>query len=122
MDEITGRCLCGATRYSANGPPKFSIVCYCTDCQKVTGAGHAPQLAVQSSGLDVKGPLRTHRAKADSGNDLAFQFCGDCGSPVIKSSSRMTDTVFVYAGSLDDPTLFQNPNPIFEDSRLPWDT
>ena len=121
MSDLTGGCLCGATRYRAGGPVKFSIVCYCTDCQKVTGAGHAPQLAVPREALDLTGPLKTHTATADSGSELAFQFCADCGSPIAKSTSRAPDIVFLYAGSLDDPKDFPDPKPVFEDSRLPWD-
>lgn len=120
-NTITGHCLCGATSYTAEGPAKFAIVCYCTDCQRVTGSGHAPQLGVVSETLKIAGPLKTHSAKAESGSDLAFQFCGDCGSPIAKSTSRAPATVFLYAGSLDNPADFHDANPVFEDSRQDWD-
>lgn len=121
-DTITGHCLCGATSYTAEGPAKFAIVCYCTDCQRVTGSGHAPQLGVASDGLQIDGPLRTHDAKASTGSDLSFQFCGDCGSPIAKSTTRAPSTVFLYAGSLDNPDNFPDATPVFEDSRQPWDS
>jgi hypothetical protein len=37
MAEITGGCLCGQVRYSANAEPAFVGVCHCTHCQKQTG-------------------------------------------------------------------------------------
>lgn len=121
-DMITGQCLCGATTYSAEGPAKFAITCYCTDCQRVTGSGHAPQLGVASDTFETSGPLKAHIAKAESGSDLSFQFCGDCGSPIAKSTSKAPATVFLYAGSLDKPADFPtDAMPVFEDSRQAWD-
>ena len=120
-EKIPGRCLCGATSYAADGPAKFTITCYCTDCQRATGSGHAPQLGVASDTLEIVGPLKIYSAKAESGSDLAFQFCGDCGSPIAKSTSKAPATVFLYAGSLDNPAHFSDAMPVFEESRQAWD-
>ena len=121
MAGLTGACLCGATRYVAAGPGKFAITCYCRDCQRVTGTGHAPQLALDRAGFAVEGPLKIYHATSDSGFALEFGFCGDCGSPLTKTTARAESLIFVYAGSLDDPTLFTDPKPVFEAGRQPWD-
>ncbi len=121
MTEVTGGCLCGATRYRAVGPAKFSIKCFCTDCQKVTGTGGAPQMAVDAATLTITGNLKLFDAKAESGSDIAFGFCGDCGSPLTKSTTRAPDMTFLYAGSLDNPSDFPEPKPVFESSRPAWD-
>jgi hypothetical protein len=34
MPEMTGGCLCGQVRYSANTEPAFVGVCHCKNCQK----------------------------------------------------------------------------------------
>ena len=123
MSDITGRCLCGATTYRAQGPAKFAIRCYCTDCQRITGTGSAPQLGLASDDVTFSGPLAAHNAKAESGSDLAFKFCNACGSPIAKTTSKAPTTVFVYAGSLDDPAHFPaDAMSVFEDSRQSWDT
>ncbi len=116
-----GGCLCGATRYRIAGAPRFAITCYCRDCQHVSGGGHAPQMAVAQSDLSVTGTLKIHRRKAVSGSDLEFGFCAECGAPLTKATSRAPELVFVYAGSLDDPSILPEPRPVFEASRQPWD-
>ncbi|MGI9394653.1 MAG: GFA family protein [Boseongicola sp.] len=120
-DKITGHCLCGATQYSVPGPGRFGIICHCTDCQRATGTGGAPQLAVSAGDLHVDGPLKAFERKSDSGSELVFQFCGDCGSPLIKTSSRAPELAFLYAGTLDQPDVFADPKPVYEESRLSWD-
>ena len=120
-EKITGRCLCGATTYSVNGPGKFGIVCFCSDCQRAAGTGHAPQLGVERASLTVDGPIKSFTQKADSGSDLDFRFCADCGSPLIKTTSRAPEIAFLYAGSLGDPEVFRDPKLVFEGSRQIWD-
>ena len=33
-----GRCLCGAVRFTADGPPKWTGYCHCQSCRRHTGA------------------------------------------------------------------------------------
>lgn len=122
MTDITAKCLCGATEVVASGPVKFAIRCYCTDCQRSTGAGHATQVAVPVAGVTVSGPRKFHTAKADSGNDLRFGFCGTCGAQMTKTTTRAPELLFLYAGTLDDPSVIPDKqNPVFESSRQAWD-
>ena len=37
MREMTGGCLCGQVRYSANADPTIVAACHCKNCQKQTG-------------------------------------------------------------------------------------
>ena len=121
MTEYSGGCLCGATRYKITESPRFAITCFCTDCQRATGGGHAPQFAVGKDAVSLTGPLKHHTAKSDAGNDLAFGFCGACGSPITKSTTAAADLLLLYAGSLDDPSVMPMPKPVFESSRQAWD-
>lgn len=117
----TGGCLCKKVRYKATEVPVFSITCYCRDCQQITGAGHAPAFAVNRAAVTKSGPLKTFASKAASGNDLELGFCNDCGSPIYKTTTLAPDLIFLFAGSLDDPTQFKNPKPVYEETRPPWD-
>jgi hypothetical protein len=121
MAIVEGGCLCGKTRYEISEAPRFAIKCFCTDCQKATGSSFAPQFAVGRSSVSLSGPLKTYSTTAQSGSDLAFGFCGDCGSPMTKSTSKAEELLFLYAGSLDDPALFPKPKSVYEVSRPDWD-
>ena len=116
----TGGCLCGKVRYEA-GETAFAIQCYCRDCQHISGGGNAPQFAVTRDTATTSGPLRTYQIKANSGYDVEFGFCGECGSPIYKTTTRSPDLIFLFAGSLDDPTRFDGGMKVYEDRRQPWD-
>lgn len=120
-ERLSGGCLCGAVRYALAEPAKFSIQCFCRDCQKISGGGHLPQMAVERAALTASGPVKTFSWKSDGGNDLRFDFCSECGSPLFKTTTQAPDLVFVLAGSLDDPAAFVPGRKVFETSRQPWD-
>lgn len=120
-DETRGQCLCRKVNITISGEPQFSILCYCKDCQKISGGGHLPQVAIQRSNIEIKGNLATLRWKSEAGNDLHLSFCRDCGSPIFKSTSKMPDTIFVSVGLLDRQEMFTVPNHAFLERRQSWD-
>jgi hypothetical protein len=67
MAQLTGGCLCGAVRYTAEADQTGAIICHCTDCQKFTGAAFAALVPVQKEALTVTGPVKTHSAVGGSG-------------------------------------------------------
>lgn len=121
-ERITGGCLCRAIRYASKGPPKFSIVCQCRQCQQLTGTGQAPQLAVDAAETRFEGPVKYFELRADSGHRVRSGFCGECGSPIVKSTEKLAGVLFLYAGSLDDPEQFEPQRVVWHRSAQPWDT
>lgn len=117
----TGGCLCAKVRYETGGEPVHAIQCYCRDCQHMSGGGNAPQLAVMRDTVSISGPVRTFGLKSDSGNDVELGFCEECGSPIYKTTSKIPELIFLFAGSLDDPATFVPRHKVYEDRRLPWD-
>ena len=84
MVEITGGCLCGQVRYSANAEPAFVGVCHCTHCQKQTGTAFSVLVGVPKSAMKTQGRLKIFHDKGDSGQPVARRnFCPECGSPVF---------------------------------------
>lgn len=120
-DLCAGQCLCGYIKIIVSGPPAFSVLCFCQDCQRISGGGHLPQAAFDNSCVEITGSPKTFRWKSDSGNDLQLSYCPDCGSAIHKTTSKMPDTVFVSVGLLNDQTLFQSPHLAFVEGCQDWD-
>jgi hypothetical protein len=119
--NISGQCLCGAVRYRGEAEPRFQGKCYCTDCRKLSAAGHAAMMGFAADAIRVTGELKEFRSKADSGADVTRAFCPTCGTGICSRNSRMPGLIFLRASTLDDPGLF-SPQMIVWAARAPaWD-
>jgi hypothetical protein len=102
MPEMTGGCLCGQVRYSADGEPAFVGVCHCRNCQKQTGTAFSVLVGVPKTAMSLQGRLKTFRDKGDSGQPVDRNFCPECGSPIFTDVAVMPGLAFIKAGTLDD--------------------
>ena len=118
--RYTGGCLCGAVRYEAEGEPMFTGLCYCADCRKASGSGFIPFMGFASSAVRFRGETRQSRVKSFRGTDAVRNFCAHCGGLVFGGTPGVDDNHTVYAGSLDDASLFQPQVAIFVRSRAAW--
>ena len=48
----SGRCLCGAVRYTLTADPAFSAICHCRDCQRFTGSAFGAIVAVPKTAFE----------------------------------------------------------------------
>lgn len=120
-DTYKGGCQCGAVRYESNSEPAFSIKCYCRQCQRITGTGHAVSFALPADSVTLSGALTTYELTAESGNRVESRFCPTCGSPVMKCTEGHPQWLFFHAATLDDPSLFNPGKEIYRETRQPWD-
>jgi hypothetical protein len=119
--RFQGGCTCGAIRYESSVDPQFSFHCQCRQCQRASGTGHASLLAVPTDALTIRGALKLHDQKADSGSTVSRGFCSTCGSPILNKSSGYPDVRFIHAASLDDPSVFKPKKLVWSASAQPWD-
>ena len=119
--DLSGSCLCGSTRYRANGPPIGGGHCHCIACRKTSGTGHGSHLAVPASGFDLEGTLSQYDAPADSGNIVTRYFCPGCGAAMYSTNSGMPGLVMLRASSLDDPELFTPQMVVYAKHAPSWD-
>lgn len=119
--EVTGGCICGQVRYS--GVTKFepAFRCYCRDCQRVTGTGHAELAPLVRESFSISGPLKLFGMTGTTGRPTWSGFCSTCGSPVTRRSALMSDRIYVHAASLDDPAIYRPMEDIWAQSAQPWD-
>ena len=120
MPQMSGGCLCGKVRYSANAEPMFTGVCHCKTCQKESGTAFNVVVALPQAAMSIQGALKTYARTGDSGQEVRNRFCPDCGSTVAIEPSIMPGAVIIPAGTLDDTSWLQPSMEIYCDSAQPW--
>lgn len=120
MAKITGGCLCGKIRYSADAEPRFVSLCHCRDCQKFTGSAFATVIAWPKTAVAVTGALKGFTKLGDSGKPIARFFCPDCGASIMDEAEALPGIVMIAAGTLDDPGWMKPTSEIYCANAQPW--
>lgn len=115
-----GGCLCGSLRYRAEGEPLHAGFCCCADCRKASGAGAIPFLGFAATAVRFAGAARQCRTPAARGTEAVRNFCPACGGLVFGGEVGRDTEHTIYAGSLDDPSLFRPTIAIFTQDRPAW--
>jgi hypothetical protein len=118
--KITGGCLCGKVRYSADVEPVFAGLCHCRNCQKESGSAFAIVVGVPQPALLLQGELKTYAGKGDSGKAMYRRFCPECGSTVIDEAEAMPGILMIQVGTMDDTSWVKPGTQIYCDSAQPW--
>ena len=118
--EITGGCLCGAMRYTADAEPTSATVCHCRDCQKFTGSVFAALVRVPKEAVTIEGTLKTFTSIGGSGNPILRHFCPECGSSIAEEPGTRPGMVILTVGTFDDPSVATPAREIFRDDAVPW--
>src|SRR5262245_27881269 len=86
MAEVvhTGRCLCGAVRFEARGPAKWTAYCHCNSCRKHTGAPVSAFAGFERSDVTFTG----EPAFFVSSPGVKRGFCSVCGSTLTYEGDR----------------------------------
>lgn len=121
MGKLSGECLCGAVEYECAEEAIMAGHCQCTDCQKISGAGHISSIMVPRGSLTIRGSLKFHEKQADSGNIVRRGFCPECGCHIYAENSGMPHFEFIRAGSLRDLEEFRPSVVVFARSGPSWD-
>ncbi len=103
---FTGRCLCGKVAFAAEGPPAFAGFCYCTRCGRMSGSGRTPFLGFEDGMISVSGEMESFHDEGEAGS-IERLFCGTCGTRMLARPGSAPGITILYAGGLDDPTLFK---------------
>ncbi|WP_336247073.1 MULTISPECIES: GFA family protein [Rhizobium/Agrobacterium group] len=76
------KCSCGKLSAVATGEPRKVSACHCKSCQRRTGSPFGVAVFFERSEVVIAGESRTYVRSGDSGMNLTFHFCSDCGSSV----------------------------------------
>lgn len=116
----TGRCFCGAVRYSFPKAPLAVRACWCRDCQYLAAGNATVNAIFATEGFSVTGPLTDYVSKADSGSVMHRRFCSSCGTHLFSEAESRPQLVVVRVGTLDDPALGRPQGVIWTGSAPAW--
>jgi hypothetical protein len=120
LRALSGGCACGQVRYECEEISIVDLICHCRDCQRASGSAYAAVSVVPTDRLRLKGELKYHSIKADSGRTMERGFCPECGSPVAIRRPETPAITFLQASSLDDPSRFSPTCEVFLSSAHAW--
>jgi hypothetical protein len=113
---LQGRCLCGAIRFTAEGPPKWTSYCHCQSCRRHTGAPVSAYAGFEAAKVRIEGEL----SHFSSSPGVRRGFCGRCGSTLTYEGERWPGEVHLHVGAFDDPSSLAPTGHAFPDERLSW--
>lgn len=112
--SISGGCYCGAVRYEADGDPIMKAQCHCRECQYFTGGQPNDFMAMPEAGFKYTKGTPKSFSKSGVANAATREFCPDCGVHIVTRSPALPGAVILKIGSLDDPTIFEQPQMIMQ--------
>ncbi len=118
--SVTGQCLCGDAKYVVSSDPMVQIICYCTDCQTVSGAGGYAAYIVPLDSITLNsGALATYEKPGGSGSPNQRRFCTRCGT---RMWAELPDRGIASLNglTLDDKSLFQPMGNHMVSSKPDW--
>jgi len=119
-NSIEGSCLCGRIRFSTTREALTQLLCYCTDCQTVSGASSYTAYVVPLNSMSlIQGEPKSFDVVADSGRTNSRRFCADCGSRLWAEIEEL-GVASVNALALEDRTHFQPVANHCTDSAPGW--
>ena len=101
--ERIAECHCGQLRAITSGDPDSVYVCHCKACQRRTGAVIHNGSRWLKSQVRIEGEHKTYGRIADSGFEIRFHFCPNCGSSVFWEGDRSPTTCGIAVGCFADP-------------------
>ena len=108
---MNGSCLCGAIRFTVEGPIEGPSVCHCTQCRKQSGHVWSSAFAAEDR-IKITGKVQWYEAKAQARRG----FCPVCGS-FLFWKAHDEDTMSFALGAIDGPTGTTLEKHIFTASK-----
>lgn len=118
--ERIARCHCGALQAAVRGEPEWVNVCHCKACQRRTGSVLHTGAYFRCSHVDILGVSKIFARGADSGYEIHFHFCPQCGSNVYWQASRFPYHYGIAVGGFADPAFPLPSFSVWEASMHTW--
>ena len=114
---FSGRCQCGAVRYTVSQAPNWCGSCHCEQCRRHVSSAFATFLGCNADTVIFDQGEMTHYASSPG---VKRSFCGDCGTPMAFQPEQMPGEIHMLIGTLEDPSQFEPQVEVFCKEKLPW--
>lgn len=118
MMALSGGCLCGSVRYTAEEPTHVHY-CHCGMCRKATGSAFAVLAWVAAASLRWIGD-EAARSERRSSPIARRSFCARCGTPLTLAYDDRPERLALHAGTLDAAAQFAPRSHYGIEGRLGW--
>ena len=119
--ERTASCACGQLSITVSGDPVFVAACSCIQCQKRTGSAFGLSSYFKDDQVMARaGKSRKASRIADSGLNIAGDFCPRCGSTVFWQGEFLPGHTGVAVGCFADPDFPEPTISVWNASKVHW--
>jgi hypothetical protein len=112
-----GKCLCGAVRFVAAGPPKSVFWCHCQSCRRHSGAPVSVFVGFEHTAYTV---TRGEITKFKSSPGTTRGFCRTCGSTLTCETTHLPTEAHFHVGAFDRAGEAVPTRHFFRKEQLPW--
>jgi hypothetical protein len=118
--ERTAECHCGSLKIIAAGEPERVYLCHCKACQRRTGTAFHYGTAWPKAQVRIEGAYKIYERGADSGSNIRFYFCPECGSSLYWESDRNPLNCGIAGGAFRERNLPPPTSSVFEEDMHAW--
>lgn len=118
VEDLSGRCSCGAIRYHCGPPLCAPTLCHCESCRRASGAHAVGWVTVSSAEFRY---TAAQPREFESSPGVRRTFCQRCGTPLTYASAHSPAEIDVTIGSLDDPALVEPADHTWMSDAITWD-
>lgn len=116
---LKGSCLCRGVRYEIDGKLEKITNCHCGLCRKMSGSAFSSGATVPA--IEFRFVAGKELLKEwESSQGYFRQFCGKCGSPILKRKTKDPENLRVRVGTLDTDPGIKLSKHIHVASKAPW--
>lgn len=119
MSERSGRCMCGAVRFTARDVPDHYGACHCEMCRRWTGAALLAA-EVPVAGVSWQGGEHIRRLQSSDWAERAW--CDRCGTGLyyrVTAPGPMAQNYEIPVGLFDDTDGMTLGGEIYVDHKIP---
>lgn len=118
--ESHASCACGQLSLTCRGEPTSVSLCNCAQCRRRTGSAFGIAAFFPRDAVLIEGHAARYARSSDSGFEVVFHFCGDCGSTVYWEPQRKPSMVAVAAGCILDGAPLAPQKVAYGEQQSPW--